>query len=84
MSKTSRRKFLSVTAAAAVPLFVPGYVLGRDRGVSPSEKINTVSIGLGNRGGEIIGGFLGNQNYQVRGVCDVFAERTVSGKKRVD
>jgi predicted dehydrogenase len=67
-----------------VPLFVPGYVLGRDRGVSPSEKINTVSIGLGNRGGESIGGFLNNPTYQVRGICDVFAERTVRGKNRVD
>ena len=65
-SRLNRRKFLAASACAiSAPLFMPGRIFGFNGGVSPSNKINLFHIGLGNRGNELLGGFLGNPNYHV-------------------
>ena len=51
---------------------------------SPSNKINLFHIGLGNRGNELLGGFLVNPNYQVLGVCDCWKERVDRAADRVN
>lgn len=79
-----RRRFLATTAAVAAPLFLPGRLLGKDKGIAPSNKLVSVSIGLGNRGGEILGGFLANPNFHLLGVCDCNAPAAVRTKGRVD
>ena len=77
-----RRTFLkSVAAAMAVPLFVKGSVLGRDGQVSPNSQLTAMSIGLGNRGNEILHGFAMNPQSRILGICDcytVHAERAVN------
>ena len=83
-NKSNRRQFLAASAAVALPLLLPGRVLGRDRGVAPSNKLVTVSIGLGNRGNEIIGGFVHNPHFQLLGVCDCYTLHAEQAKKRVD
>ena len=50
----NRRGFLKTAlkagvAVAAAPMIVRGAVLGRDGGVSPSERIIMGGIGIGNR-----------------------------------
>ena len=65
--KINRRGFLAAAAGCSVPLFLPGNILGYNRGVSPSNRINMMVIGIGNRGRELTGGFCGNQNYLIRG-----------------
>src|ERR1043165_8232449 len=85
----SRRKFLktAVTAVAAfvaAPQIVRGAVLGRDGGVSPSERIVMGGIGIGNRGRYVLSCFLPHPDVQFVTVCDVRAQRRESVKKMVD
>lgn len=46
---TSRRTFIAQAAAISIPLFLPGYVLGREGQIAPNEKINVGLIGYGVR-----------------------------------
>jgi len=81
----TRRQFLAATTAmVAAPLFVPGTLLGKDKGIAPSNRLNTMLIGYGNRGSEIIGGFVFNPNFQFLGVCDCNRPSAEKGKARVD
>ena len=81
----TRRQFLTAaTAAVSVPLFLPGALLGKDKGISPSNRLNTMLIGYGNRGSEIIYGFVHNPNFQFLGVCDCNRTHAEKGKARVD
>ena len=84
-SGMNRRRFLGIASAAcAVPLFLKTNVLGREGFVPPSEKLISVSIGLGNRGNEIIGGFANNPNFNVIGVCDCYRQKAESAAVRVN
>ncbi|MCX6929844.1 MAG: twin-arginine translocation signal domain-containing protein, partial [Verrucomicrobia bacterium] len=53
--KTTRREFIKVaglvSAAVALPTFIPASALGRGGTVAPSERIRVGGIGLGNQGG---------------------------------
>ena len=49
----SRRGFLKKAAVLSVPLFLPGYVLGKDGFVAPNEKINVGLIGYGVRRSDV-------------------------------
>src|SRR5512134_2854500 len=85
----NRRGFLksALTAGAAVaaaPMIVRGAVLGRDGGVSPSERIVIGGIGIGNRGRYVLSCFLPHPDVQFVAVCDVQAQRRESVKKMVD
>lgn len=84
-TRLNRRTFLAATACAiSAPLFMPGRIFGFDGGVAPSNKINLFHIGLGNRGNELLGGFLGNPNYQVLGVCDCYKDHLDRAANRVN
>lgn len=85
----SRRQFLRKTltagaAVAAAPMIVRGATLGRDGGVSPSERIILGGIGIGNRGRYVLSCFLPQPDVQFVAVCDVQAKRRESIKKMVD
>src|ERR1051325_6484752 len=85
----NRRKFLqtAVTAGAALavaPQIVRGATLGRDGGVSPSERIIMGGIGIGNRGRYVLSCFLPHPDVQFVAVCDVQQKRRESIKKMVD
>ncbi len=89
-SPVTRRRFFAraLTAgaglAAAAPMIVRGAVLGRDGGVSPSERIILGGIGIGNRGRYVLSCFLPQPDVQFVSVCDVQAKRRESIKKMVD
>ena len=83
--RLSRRSFLAAAACAfSAPLVMPGRIFGFNGGVAPSNKINLFHIGLGNRGSELIGGFLGNPQYQVLGVCDCYKAHLDRAADRVN
>ncbi len=84
--RLDRRNFLTISAASvfSAPLLMPGRIFGFDGGVSPSNKINLFHIGLGNRGNELLGGFLNNPNYQVLGVCDCYKDHLDRAANRVN
>jgi predicted dehydrogenase len=71
-SSLSRRSLLAKAATLAVaPMIVPGRVLGRDGGVAPSNRIVVAGVGIGNRGQQVLNGFLKNPDVQVVEICDV-------------
>ena len=94
----SRRQFLQrgATAAAATvaaPWLVASSALGKDGATAPSERIGMGFVGLGGQGGGHLfggawtylpGGYLGRDDVQVLGVCDVQRKRAANGKLRVD
>ena len=83
--KLTRRHFLaSAAAAAAVPCFIPGNVLGLEGKLSPNERLQTVLIGYGNRGHELMGGALGSSQFRVIGACDCFAFQKESAANRIN
>ncbi|MBN2307817.1 MAG: Gfo/Idh/MocA family oxidoreductase [Candidatus Hydrogenedentes bacterium] len=90
----SRRRFLTTTfAAAAAPMVVPSSVLGRAGAVPPSERITMGFIGLGTQGSGhlfggawtyVTGGYLGRDDVQVLGVCDVWRGKREGARDRVN
>ncbi|MGI6401818.1 MAG: Gfo/Idh/MocA family protein [Thermoguttaceae bacterium] len=85
-TQLSRRAFLttSATGVIAAPLLMSGRVFGFDGGVAPSNKIRLFHIGMGNRGNELLGGFLGNPNYHVVGVSDCYQAHLDRAADRVN
>ncbi len=78
----NRRLFLKgMAACCAVPVFIPGRVLGTD---APSNRITLGSIGVGGQGTHNLVSFLKQHDAQVLAVCDVFDSRRQQAKKRVD
>jgi len=68
--------------SAAVPMFVPGRVLGAD---APSKRITLGFAGMGAQGvGNNLRSFLGQPDAQVVAVCDVFRSKTESAQKLVN
>src|SRR5580658_2081655 len=97
LSNISRRHFLSrglaaAAAAYAAPSLVPASALGK--GVTPpSDRIGMGFVGLGGQGGGHLfggawtylpGGYLGRDDVQVLGVCDVQTKKAEDGKTRVE
>ena len=84
----NRRQFLRTAAQAgallAMPLVVPGAVLGKDGGVAPSERIVMGGIGIGNRGGYDLGCFLHEPDVHFVAIADVKATRREAVKKMAD
>jgi len=84
-----RRGFLktalrATTVAAVAPMVVRGATLGRDGGVSPSERVILGGIGIGNRGRYVLSCFLPQPDVQFVAVCDVQQKRRESIKKMAD
>ncbi len=84
-SSLSRRQFLRRTAAAvALPLIVPGSVLGLNGAVAPSNRIVFGGIGLGNRAKATLPNFLSFKELQYIAVSDARADRLKSAKDAID
>ena len=69
---------------AAVPLFVPGAVLGLSGAVPPSDRINVAGLGIGGRGERDLESFLAQDDVQFRAICDARNERREAIKSKVD
>jgi predicted dehydrogenase len=83
--RISRRKFLAASSLIASPFVLASNILGREGIIAPNERIVFGLIGYGNRGSEIIGGFLGDRrNFQVVAVCDCFQQKLDAGVARVN
>jgi len=86
--KATRRDFLKTTgltaAAFGFPTIIPSSALGNAETLPPSERIVMGGIGLGNQGGNDLGGFLGNKNVQYVAVCDVRKSVRDQRKGKVD
>ena len=87
-TQLSRRGFLKSAAQAgavlAMPYVVPGTVLGGSGSVPPSERIRLGGIGIGGRGGYVLGCFLHEPDVQCVAICDVKARRRKAVKDMVD
>ena len=98
ISRVSRRHFLgrglaAVGTAVAAPYLVPASALGFNAATPPSDRICMGFVGLGGQGGGHLfggawtylpGGYLGRDDVQVLGVCDVQGKRAAEGKARVE
>jgi len=89
----SRREFMKRAAAVAAPCVVPSWALGLDGAVAPSERIAMGFIGIGGQGGGhlfggawtyITGGYLGREDVQVLGVCDIVRQKRENARERVN
>ena len=85
-SRQSRRRFLATAALGAVagPHIISASALGKDGQVAPSEKITMGFIGLGNRGPQLMRGFLRQKDVRVIAVCDVNGQQRDMHKQTVD
>ena len=80
-----RRQFLArAIAAFAAPQVVHAAVLGRDGATAPSERIGLGFIGVGSRGTDHLGTFLGHSEVQVLAVCDPYRSKCENAAKIVD
>jgi predicted dehydrogenase len=76
---SSRRRFLKqALAASTAPLFVPASAFGAN------DRITLGGIGMGGRGRDDLGGFLGFGDVRVLAVCDVVASHREQAKAMVD
>lgn len=84
----SRRDFLKQSllagAGLAVPMIVPGRVLGMDGAVAPSERIAFAGIGLGPRGQYDLSVMLPEKDVQFVAICDVQRSRSAQVKRMAD
>ena len=85
--KTTRRRFLknTTTSAAAVTLglnLVSGPLIGTARGAN--EKIRVGFIGVGNRGSQLLAGFLKQDDMEVAALCDVYEPYLTRDRSKVD
>ncbi len=84
----SRRGFLkrAVQAGAllGIPYVIPGAALGKDGQVAASERIVLGGIGIGNRGGYVLGCFLHEPDLRCVAICDTRAGRRQAVKEMVD
>ena len=83
-STLNRRQFLRRAGAAAVPLILPGSVLGLRGATPPNSRILFGAIGVGNRARAILPNFLAFPELQFVAVSDCRADRLKSAKEMVD
>lgn len=81
---TTRRQFLTTSAALAAPLFVPASVLGRDDKVAASDRIRLGVIGTGGRGNSLMRAFLNEKDVDVVAICDVDTNHLARGLKTTE
>ncbi|MBU6401704.1 MAG: Gfo/Idh/MocA family oxidoreductase [Verrucomicrobia bacterium] len=80
----TRRQFLRQTAAAAVPLIVPGSILGLNGATSPGNRVVFGGIGIGNRAHALLPNFLFMKDLQFIAVSDCRADRLAAAKTLID
>ncbi len=87
-NRSNRRAFLKQSLAAgatlAAPMFIPSHVLGKDGGVSPSNRITLGVIGIGPRCTYDLTAMLGLTDVHCLAIADVQSSRRDAGKKLVD
>src|SRR2546428_12426988 len=66
MKQLSRRKFSKRTATAGIAT-----ALGRIRALGANDRIRLGFIGLGNRGDQVLDGFLERRDAEVVAICDL-------------
>jgi predicted dehydrogenase len=79
--RITRRQALKATLGAAVPLCIPGRLLGAQ---APSKQIVMGFIGLGWMGNDNMGAFLGQRDCRVVAVCDVDGHHLKAAVERVN
>jgi hypothetical protein len=81
-NRTSRRHFLRTAAAlATVPTIIPASALGAASRPAPSNRINMAVIGMGSRGNDHLGGFMGFPQVQMLAVCDPQRQKAEAAKQ---
>ena len=81
----SRRRLLAAGSAAAIaPVVIPGSALGLDGAAAPSARVVVGGIGIGRRGGHVLGSFLEQPDVRFAAVCDVKEARRLAVKKMAD
>jgi predicted dehydrogenase len=84
-SKISRRDFVrGVSASMAVPYVITSAALGATGRPPASERITMGAIGIGGRGGYVMGALMGNPEVQMVAVCDTRRQRREGAKGAVD
>lgn len=78
------RRTLQAGALLAMPQVVSAAVLGRNGAVPPSEQIILGAIGIGSRGGYVLGCFLHEPQVRFVAICDVKASRREAVKRMAD
>jgi len=82
MSKITRREFTKTTSAVGATLAT---ALSASRALGANDRILIGFIGLGNRGDQVLGAFLGHKDCQVAAICDIhqpyldFAAKKIGG-----
>ena len=81
-----RRRFLKTATGVmlGLPQIVPSSVLGKDGEVTASNRIAIGCIGVGNRGNQVLEGFLDHRDARVVAVCDVNAHQRTAAVRRVN
>ena len=87
--RPSRREFLKEAAATAgaalaAPYVITSAALGAEGRPAASERIAMGAIGIGGRGGYIMGLFMGHADVQMVGVCEVRGDRRGRAKAAAD
>lgn len=77
-------KLTAALAAAAFPSILPGSVLGKNGKVTPGNRVTLGCIGVGPQGRGDMGGFLGQADVQVVGVCDVAKTNLEAARAQVN
>ncbi len=75
--KLTRRNLLKGAAAGAIaaPWLIPSSALGDDTNAAASERVTLGHIGVGGRGGGLLGGFIHCKDSQSVAVSDCYTDR---------
>src|SRR5215470_12456573 len=83
MSKLTRRDFTKIATVASVST-----ALGSRRALGANDRVRLGFIGVGNRGDQVLDGFLAHKDAEVVAVCDIhqpyidFAAKKIGGSPR--
>ena len=87
--KQSRRNFIKVSSGAiaglaAFPYIIPSTILGKNKLISPSDKIRIGCIGMGWQGTGNMEAFLRQIDTEVVAVCDIDKGHLKNAKNIID
>ncbi len=83
--KSTRREFMKAATGTFVGVnIITSSALGKGARPAASERVTLAHIGVGNRGGSVLGGFLGLPDVQCVAVCDAFRSRQENQAARID
>jgi predicted dehydrogenase len=79
-----RDLFKAAAAAAAFPYVIRASALGREGGAAAGERVTLGHIGVGNRGGSLLGSFLQLPQARSVAVCDAKKDMLEAAARRID